>query len=118
MGYVDFMVTPVPRARLAEYKKLCRKSAAVWKAAGALGYVENIEDDVKPGKRTSFPQSVKLKADEVVVVAYVFYRNKAHRNACWKNVMKDPFMANFDWKAAPFDGKRMIYGGFKPLVGF
>jgi uncharacterized protein YbaA (DUF1428 family) len=116
MAYVDFMVTPVPKDKLAEYKKLCRKSAAVWKKCGALAYAENIEDDVKPGKLTSFPQSVKLKKNEVVVVAYIFYKSKAHRNATWKKIMKDPFMANFDWKSAPFDGKRMIYGGFKPLV--
>ena len=118
MAYFDFMVVPVPKAKLAAYRKLVKKSAQVWKRCGALAYVEAMGDDVKPGKVTSYPQSVKLKANEVVVVSYIVFESKAHRNKVWKLMMQDPFMKNFDWKTAPFDGKRMFYGGFKQLGGF
>ena len=118
MVYIDYMVTPVKRAKLAEYRALARKSAMIWKKHGALGYCETIADDVKPGKTTSFPQSVKLKADEVVAACHITFKSKAHRAAVWKKLMKDPFMAKFDWKSAPFDGKRMIFGGFKSITAF
>jgi uncharacterized protein YbaA (DUF1428 family) len=118
MPYIELMVTPVPKKKLAEYRSLCKKSAKVWKKYGVLAYAELIGDDVKPGKLTSFPQSVKLKQDEVVAVSYITYKSKAHRASVWKKVMKDPFMANFDMKSAPFDGKRMFFGSFKPVVVF
>lgn len=116
MAYIDYMVVPVPLARLAEYKALARKSAKLWKKHGALGYSECIAEDVKPGKHTSYPQSVKLKADEVVGACHITFRSKAHRNAVWKKIMADPFMASYDMKNAPFDGKRMYFGGFKTIV--
>ena len=72
---------------------------------------------VKPGKRTSFPQSFKLKPDETVVFAYVVYNSRAHRDRVNAKVMKDPRLANMmDPKAMPFDAKRMFWGGFKALV--
>ena len=116
--YIDFMVIPVPTANLKAYKAMVKKSAAAWKRAGALAYLEAIADDVKPGKVTSFPQSVKAKAGETVGCAYLMFKSKAHRNACWKKIMKDPFIANFDPKTMPFDGTRMFFGGFKPLVSY
>ncbi len=116
MAYVDLMVLPVPAKSLAAYKKLVKQSAAAWKKAGASAYHEVIEDDVKPGKTTSFPQSLKLKKGEKVAAAYLVFESKAARNKAWKAIMKDPFMADFDWKKAPFDGKRMYYGGFKTLI--
>jgi uncharacterized protein YbaA (DUF1428 family) len=118
MAYIDYMVTPVPKARLAEYRALAKKSAKVWKKHGALGYCECVADDAKPGKLTSFPQSVKLKKGEVVATCHITFKSKAHRNAVWKKLMKDPFMANFDMKKAPFDGKRMFFGGFKSVASF
>jgi uncharacterized protein YbaA (DUF1428 family) len=118
MAYVDVIVNPVPKKKLAAYKKLVRQMAAVWKRCGAIAYHELLADDVKPGKLTSFPQSVKLKAGEMVGCSYVVFRNKAERNKAWKAMMKEPLMANFDWKNAPFDGKRMFYGGFKTLTQF
>jgi uncharacterized protein YbaA (DUF1428 family) len=116
MAYFDFMVIPVPKAKLAAYRALVRKSAVVWKKCGALDYVEAVADDVKPGKATSFPQSVKAKPGETVVCAYLVFESKAHRNRAWKKMMKDPFIAEFDPKKMPFDGKRMFWGGFKPIV--
>ena len=118
MAYFDFMVIPVPMVKMAEYRKLIKGSAAAWKRCGALAYVEAVTDDVKPGKVTSFPLSVKAKKGETVVCAYLMFKNKAHRNKCWKAFMKDAFVATFNPKTVPFDAKRMFFGGFKPLVSF
>jgi uncharacterized protein YbaA (DUF1428 family) len=118
MSYVTVMVLPVPKARIAAYRTLVRKSAKAWKKAGALAYHELIADDVKPGKLTSFPQSLHLKKSETVGCAYIVFKSKAHADKCWKLMMKDPFMANFDVKTAPFDGSRMFWGGFKTLTQF
>ena len=118
MAYFEFMVIPVPTAKLAAYRKLVKGSAAAWKRCGALAYVEAVADDVKPGKVTSFPQSVKAKQGETVVCAYLMFANKAQRNKAWKAFMKDPFVAAFNPKTIPFDGRRMFFGGFKPLVSF
>lgn len=117
MAYFDFMVIPVPTSKLAAYRALVRKSAEAWKRCGALAYVEALADDVKEGKTTSYPKSVKLKADETVVCAYLLFESKAHRNRAWKAMMKDPFMTGFDPKTMPFDGKRMFFGGFKKIGG-
>lgn len=96
---------------------MAQKAGKVWRDHGALEYIECVADDVKPGKRTSFPQSVKLKPDETVVFAYVVYNSRAHRDRVNAKVMKDPRLANMmDPKAMPFDAKRMFWGGFKALV--
>ncbi len=117
MAYVDGFVLPVPKKNLAAYKRMARKFAAVIKDLGATEYHEAISDDVKPGKLTSFPQSVKLKAGEVVVFSWVIYPSKALRNKANKAMMKDPRLEGMmDPKTLPFDGKRMIYGGFKPFI--
>jgi uncharacterized protein YbaA (DUF1428 family) len=118
MAYMEFMVTPVPKRKVAAYKALAKKSAKVWKKHGALAYAECLADDAKPGKVTSFPQSVKLKKGETVATCVITFKSKAHRAAVWKKLMKDPFMANFDMKTAPFDGKRMFFGGFKSVAKF
>ncbi|TDU28307.1 uncharacterized protein YbaA (DUF1428 family) [Panacagrimonas perspica] len=116
MAYVDGFVLPVPRAKLDDYRKLARKASKIWREHGALEYVECIEDDVKPGKWTSFPQSVKLKPDEVVVFAWIVYKSRAQRDKVNAKVMQDPFMQGMDPKNIPFDGKRLIFGGFKTFV--
>ena len=93
------------------------KAGKVWREHGALDYRECIADDVKVGKRTSFPRSVKLKAGETVIFSYIVYKSRAHRDRVIAKVMKDPRLAKMmNPKAMPFDGKRMIYGGFKILV--
>jgi uncharacterized protein YbaA (DUF1428 family) len=115
MSYVDGFVVPVPKKNLAKYKKMATLAAKVWKEHGALEYVECVEDDVKPGKVTSFPQSVKAKKGEIVVFAYVIYKSRKHRDAVNKKVMADKRM-QMDPKKFPFDGARMFWGGFKPLV--
>jgi len=117
MRYVDGYVVPVPKKNMAAYQRMAQKAGKVWRDHGALEYVECVADDVKPGKHTSFPQSVKLKPGETVVFAYIVYRSRAHRDRVNAKVMKDPRLANMmDPKALPFDGKRMFWGGFKKLV--
>lgn len=117
MAYVDGFVVPVPKKNLDAYRRIARKAGKVWREHGALAYQECVADDVKPGKWTSFPQSVKLKAGETVVFSWITYKSRAHRDRVNAKVMKDPRLASMmDAKAMPFDGKRMIYGGFKGLV--
>ncbi len=117
MSYVDGFVVPVPRSKLAAYRKMARLGGKIWKEHGALEYHECVADDVKPGKTTSFPQAVKLKPDEVVVFSWIVYKSKADRNRANKKVMADPRLAAFmDPKKLPFDGRRMFWGGFKPIV--
>jgi uncharacterized protein YbaA (DUF1428 family) len=115
--YIDAVVVPVPKKKLAAYVAMARKSGKVWREHGALQYLECVADDVKPGKRTSFPQSVKLKSGETVVFAYIVYKSRAQRDRVMAKVMKDKRLADMmDPKNMPFDGKRMFWGGFKPIV--
>lgn len=116
MSYVDGFVVPVPIKNLAAYRKMASKAGKVWMKYGALSYFEAVADDVKPGKSTSFPQSVKLKEGETVIFAWITYKSRKHRDAVNAKVMKDPFMTGYDPKTNPFDGKRMFWGGFKKLV--
>ena len=116
MAYVDGYVLPVPSARIDDYKRIARKAGKVWKEHGALAYVEAVAEDVKPGKRTSFPQAVKLKEDEVVVFAYVLFRSRAHRDKVNAKAMADPRLAGMGPQNMTIDGKRMFWGGFKPFV--
>jgi uncharacterized protein YbaA (DUF1428 family) len=117
MRYVDGFVLPVPKKNVAAYRRMAQKAGKVWREHGALEYIECIADDVKSGKHTSFPQSVKLKPEETVVFAYIVYKSRAHRDSVNAKVMKDPRLAKMmDPKALPFDGKRMIWGGFKVLL--
>ena len=115
--YVDGFVLPLPKKNLDAYRRLSRKAGKVWREHGALEYIECIGDDVKPGKLTSFPQSVKLADGETVVFSWIVYRSRKHRDRVTAKVMKDPRLAAmFNPKAMPFDGKRMIFGGFKVLL--
>jgi uncharacterized protein YbaA (DUF1428 family) len=117
--YVDGFVVPVPKDRIDEYRRLARKAGKIWREYGALEYVECVADDVEPGKITSFPRSVKLKDDEVVVFSWITYKSRAQRDKILEQVMADPRLAEYaDPESMPFDGKRMIWGGFKTLVEF
>jgi len=115
--YVDGYVVPVPKKNVAAYRRMAQKAGKVWRDHGALEFVECVADDVKPGKQTSFPQSVKLKAGETVVFSWIVFKSRAHRDRVNAKVMKDPRLGNMmDPKAMPFDAKRMFWGGFKVLV--
>jgi uncharacterized protein YbaA (DUF1428 family) len=117
MPYVDGFVVPVPKANLDTYRKMSEKCGAIWREHGALQFRECVADDVKPGKLTSFPQSVDLKDGETVVFSWIVYESRAQRDEVNDKVMKDPRMADMmKPEAMPFDGKRMIYGGFETIV--
>jgi uncharacterized protein YbaA (DUF1428 family) len=120
MTYVDGFVVPVPKRKLAAYKAMARKAGKVWMEHGALEFRECAADDVKWGKRTSFPRSVRMKRSvETVLFSYIVYRSRKHRDTVNARVMKDPRLKTMmtngpkDW---PFDPKRMIYGGFRTIV--
>ena len=116
--YVDGFVFAVPKGKVDDYRKVARKAGQVWKDHGALDYCECVADDVKVGKWTSFPRSVKLKPSETVIFSWIVYKSRKHRDSVLAKVMKDPRLAKMmaNTKLMPFDTKRMIYGGFKIVV--
>jgi uncharacterized protein YbaA (DUF1428 family) len=115
--YVDGFVLPVPKKKLGAYRSMAKKAAKVWKDHGALEFHESVADDVKVGKWTSFPRSVKLKRGETVVFSWITYKSRADRDRILKKVMSDKRLESMmSGKDMPFDGKRMIYGGFKTIV--
>ena len=116
MAYVDGFVLPVPKRKVDDYRRMARKAGKVWRQHGALAYRECVADDVKPGKVTSFPQSVKLKRGETVVFSWIVYRSRAHRDRVNAKVMSDPRITGMDPKDMPFDTKRMFFGGFDVIV--
>jgi uncharacterized protein YbaA (DUF1428 family) len=117
MSYVDGFLIPVPKKNRAAYRKMSTQAARVWMDHGALGYHECVADDVKPGKRTSFPQGVKLEKGEEVWFSWIVYKSRAHRDRVNAKAMTDPRLAHMmDPKAMPFDSKRMVFGGFKMVV--
>ncbi len=117
MPYVDGFIVAVPKKNVKAYRTMAKKAGKVWREYGALDYKECIADDVKMGKWTSFPRSVKMKKNETVVFSYIVYKSRADRDRCLKKVMADPRLAEMmNPKKMPFDAKRMIYGGFKVFV--
>jgi len=116
--YVDGFIMAVPKKNADAYRRLARKAGKVWMKYGALSYVECMGEDVKPGKLTSFPQAVKLKEDEDVWFSWITYKSRKHRDAVNKKVMADPFMQAMDPTNIPFDGKRLIFGGFAAKVEY
>jgi len=117
MQYVDGFVIPVPKKKLAAYRAMAKKAGKVWRDHGALEVKECVAEDVKVGKLTSFPQSVKLKPGETVIFSWIVFKSRAHRDRVNAKVIKDPRLAEMmDPKNMPFDGKRLIYGGFEMLV--
>ena len=117
--YVDGFIVPVPKKKLGDYKKLARLAGKVWREHGALEFRECVADDVPVGKLTSFPRSVKMKGNETVVFSWIVYKSRKHRDRVNAAVMKDKRMAKMMQSGAsmPFDGKRMIFGGFKVMLG-
>ena len=116
MSYVDGFVIPVPKKKLSAYRRMAKGADKIWRDCGALDFREWVADDVKIGKRTSFPRSVKRKSGETVVFSYIVFKSRAHRDKVNAKVMKDKRFAAMVKAPMPFDGKRMIYGGFKALV--
>ena len=115
--YVDGFVVPVPKRNLDAYRRMARKAGKIWREHGALQFRECVAEDVKVGEVTSFPRSVQLKRGETVVFSWIVFKSRAHRDRVNAKVLSDPRLADMmDPKAMPFDGKRMIYGGFDVVV--
>jgi uncharacterized protein YbaA (DUF1428 family) len=114
--YVDGFVLPVPKKNLEAYREEARKAGEVWREYGALEFVECVADDVKPGKLTSFPQSVNLRDDETVVFSWIVYESREKRDEVNEKVMNDPRIKDMSPDSMPFDAKRMFWGGFRTIV--
>ena len=116
MAYVDGFLLAVPKAKLDAYREMATLGGTVWMEHGALGYVEALADDVPYGELTSFPRAVQARDDEVVVFSFITYRDRAHRDAVNAKVFADERMKPPADGDMPFDGKRMIFGGFEAFV--
>jgi uncharacterized protein YbaA (DUF1428 family) len=115
MSYVDGFVTPVPTANRETYLKHAREMAVLFKEHGATGVAECWGDDVPEGKLTSFTLAVKRESTEAVVFSWITWPSRAVRDEAWKKLMADPRMQP-GASPMPFDGKRLIYGGFQVLL--
>lgn len=115
MNYVDGFVAAVPTANKEEYREHVKKAVLVFRDHGALTMVECWGDDVPDGKVTSFPMAVKCQPDETVVFSWIVWPSREVRDAGMKKVMEDPRIQP-DVNPMPFDGKRLIFGGFEVLV--
>lgn len=119
MTYVDGFVIPIAKSKVADYRKLAKKAAKVWRDHGALEYRECVGDDLNIKFGVPFPRQVKSKSNETIIFAFIVYKSRKHRDSVNAKVMKDPRLAAMcDPKSSPFDVKRMVYGGFKTIVEF
>ncbi len=117
MRYVDGFVLPIPKENLKAYRSIAQKAGKVWKEHGALQYIEAAGDDLDSKWGISFPKTVKLKPDETVVISFIVFESRAHRDSVNAKVEKDPRMKKMMEKGPmPFEVKRMVYGGFKLIV--
>ena len=115
MDYVDGYIIAVPDANKERYRALAEEAAVIFKDHGALSVVECWSDDIPEGKVTSFSMAVQRKPDESVVFSWITWPSKEARNAGMAAAMQDPRM-KYTPETTPFDGKRMIFGGFRVLV--
>jgi uncharacterized protein YbaA (DUF1428 family) len=116
MAYVDGFVIPVPKDRLDAYMDFARRCDKIWREHGAIACVECVADDVPYGELTSFPRSVQAKEDEIVIFSWIVYESRQSRDEVMKKVLDDDRLKN-TIDSPPFDGKRMIFGGFQPFLG-
>lgn len=115
MAYVEGFVIPVPKAKRADYEKLAAMAAPIFKEHGALKVVECWADDVPYGTLTSFPRAVQCTDEETVVFSWIVWPSREARDAGNAKVMADPRFAG-SMESMPFDGKRMIMGGFTVML--
>jgi uncharacterized protein YbaA (DUF1428 family) len=108
-------VLAVPKQNIEAYKAMARTAGEVWKEYGALSFVECVGDDVPYGELTSFPRAVQAKDDEIVIFSWIVYESREQRDAINAKVIADPRLKG-SMSDMPFDGKRMIYGGFKTFL--
>lgn len=117
MGYVDGFLLAVPRKKLKQYLSMAKKAGKIWREHGALDYKECVGDDLKIEGMTSFLKTAQAKSNEVILYSFIVYKSRKHRDSVNAKVMKDPRIAKMCGpEKAPFDIKRMSYGGFKVAV--
>jgi uncharacterized protein YbaA (DUF1428 family) len=116
MRYVDGYVLPVAKKRLKAYLRMAQMGEKIWLKHGALDYKECVGDDLKTKWGVPFSRVIRLKPGETVVFSYVVFKSRAHRDRVNAKVMKEMAIMGAP-KDMPFDVKRMVYGGFKVLVG-
>src|SRR5688572_3980124 len=114
--YVDGYVIPIPRKRVAAYRRIAQKAGRVWRDHGALEFRECVGDDLAVKGLVPFPRLIRVRPGETVVFSWVVYKSRAHRDRVNAKVRKDPRIAAMSDKDMPFDMKRMAYGGFEVLV--
>lgn len=119
MAYADGFLLPVPRKNLQAYRRMAQKAGKIWIEYGALEYRECVGDDLNVKGMATFLKSVQLKRGELVLLSWIVYKSRAHRDRVNKAVMKDPRLNSMmDMNKMPFDMKRMRYGGFTVIVDF
>lgn len=115
--YVDGFVLPVPKKNLRAYRRMARLAAKVWREHGAISYRECAGEDLKSHFSATFQRQLKLKRGETVVLAWIVFKSRAHRDRVNAKAMQDPRMGSMCNKGPmPFDPKRMLYGGFEVIV--
>jgi uncharacterized protein YbaA (DUF1428 family) len=115
MSYIDGFILPLPNGKEEEYRKQAEKFAAKATTHGAIGTVEALGDGLEHGHTTDFFRAVQAKEDENVIFSFIIWPDKEVRDAAWEKIMSDPEMQP-GAEEMPFDGKRMFWGGFKPLL--
>jgi uncharacterized protein YbaA (DUF1428 family) len=116
--YVDGFVIPIPARKVEAYRRIARQAGRVWLEHGALDYVECAGDDMKVKVCMPFPRGIRARRGETVLFSWIVYKSRAHRDRVNAKVMQDPrISAMMKAGDAPFDVKRMLYGGFKVIVG-
>jgi uncharacterized protein YbaA (DUF1428 family) len=115
--YIDGFVLPLPKDKIGKYTEVATRAAAVWMEHGALEYVEAVGDDMDANEMTPFPKLAGAGPEEIVVMAYIVYESREHRDAVNAKVMADPRLQEMCDKHNPlFDFRRMAYGGFRSIV--
>lgn len=115
--YVEGFVTAVPKENKQKYLEQAKKAAPIFKKLGAIRIVENWQNDVPHGKTTDFYGAVKAKDNEEILFSWIEYPTKEIRDKAYKQMMEDPEMKEMG-QNMPFDGSRMIFGGFETIVDF
>ena len=115
MAYVDFFCLPLKKGKEAEYKVIAEEFLATMKKLGLMSYCEAVADDVPRGKVTDFYRAVQATEEETVVASYCVWPNKETRDKAWEELMKDDSKKQL---AMPFDGRRMFWGGFNPIIQY
>jgi uncharacterized protein YbaA (DUF1428 family) len=116
MNYVDGFVIPVPRKKLAAYRRMAQQGAKIWRDHGALEYRECVGEDLNTKMGMPFVRAIKTKPGETIIFSWIVFKSRAHRDRVNAKVMKDPRLGGMDEKDMPYDLKRMVYGGFKIIV--